>query len=189
NYAYPTTWGPVLNGPDPLTVSAGAHGNSLDCSAHTESLYTTLGFDISSNMDFTISFWLNPANNNTQERYLQLYESGTTAFGIGQNVNGKLEVVGAAVSTFGHVPPAGSWTHVALVAYSGGGTLELYVNGSFYESINDSALSTTFESFFVCMDQNDSLRFFGKLDSLGVWNRALKDNEIWDLYNGDNSLD
>jgi len=68
-----------------------------------------------------------------------------------------------------------------------GSTLNLYLNGVFQDSSNSvmTLLNSSEPLQFGRVSANDPTReFFGNIDDIGLWNRALSQQEITDLYNG-----
>lgn len=76
-----------------------------------------------------------------------------------------------------------SWKHFALV--KSGNTYTLYIDGVFDISwTSTSSISNYFyQMYFGACDPNNSNEvIIGKLDDIGIWNRALTQCEIQDLY-------
>ena len=81
--------------------------------------------------------------------------------------------------------PVNSWSKITIV-YSNG-SITMYKNGEMIFSENQSFLACSESMTFGARHFNNGLgldNFFkGKLDDIGIWNRALTDCEIKDLYN------
>ena len=156
---------------------------------------------ISTSSDFSFSLWFNateikdwlvPVNNhipgmiiskftNTQS-FPNGWESGvdplTNLLGVG---NGSTGVVAnnQVIDTL-------SWYSLICSYTSSNSTMKMYLNGSLansntsFQNVNNNvtvrlgARSNSTAGFF----------FHGKIDDIGIWNRALSDQEISDLYNG-----
>jgi len=76
----------------------------------------------------------------------------------------------------------GQWHHVVYMR--GGGNFSLYVDGVLASQVIDmfGNLANTTPLYFGSPASN--LQFFnGKLDDIGIWNRALTQQEITNLYN------
>ena len=80
--------------------------------------------------------------------------------------------------------PINAWIHIA-VTYENN-TLKVYKNGSLVATENQSFANATTSLRFGARHQNDGTGitnfFFGKLDDIGLWNRALTPSEIQQLY-------
>ncbi len=91
-------------------------------------------------------------------------------------------------------PPAGNWVHVVGTINTNNSIVALYINGQLIQSISftgpyDLSLNYTgtnsriFGARTVTTYQN---LLNGKLDDIGIWNRALTQQEITALYNAAN---
>jgi hypothetical protein len=87
----------------------------------------------------------------------------------------------------GNITMNDSVWHLAVITYKDD-TLKFFVDGQFEKSAYQPGLSTIGQSNFFgkSNDINQSNQGFwiGKLDDIGIWNRALTPQEITDLYNG-----
>jgi hypothetical protein len=87
--------------------------------------------------------------------------------------------------------PLNKWTHLA--ASFDGATKRLYVNGVLVASrgglgalvYDPAAVPITIGSDFASGPFSDSLLFNGRIDEVGIYNRALTSNEIVEIYNAD----
>lgn len=104
-------------------------------------------------------------------------------FGTNSNLNQQV----STIST--HPVPQENWTHIVFVKTSS--SLEIYVNGVLSNTVN---VSNTFGT-------SDGALYFGKLpvsgfdyflngllDDIGIWNRALTQEEITNLYNANQCI-
>jgi hypothetical protein len=85
---------------------------------------------------------------------------------------------------------AGVWTHVAAVYNNDTNTIRFYKNGTFTESIPTTpSLITNNNNLTIGRGGDaDSGYFNGKLDEIGIWNRALSSDDIYSLFNGSRIL-
>jgi hypothetical protein len=76
----------------------------------------------------------------------------------------------------------GQWHHVVYIR--GGGNFSLYVDGVLTSQVFDmfGNLANTNPLYFGSPASNSQF-FNGKLDDIGIWNRALTQQEITNLYN------
>jgi hypothetical protein len=71
-----------------------------------------------------------------------------------------------------------TWTHFILT--NNNNSQKLYINGVLVDvSISSILKQTTGTLYFG----GDALKYYGSLDDIGIWNRALTECEIADLYN------
>ncbi|MBT4793225.1 MAG: hypothetical protein HON90_16755 [Halobacteriovoraceae bacterium] len=83
----------------------------------------------------------------------------------------------------------GSYHHFIVLIKAGGGSVELYVDGTLFNTIAGTPSSFSHASSFgLCSDSAGAQTFGGSLDSVGIWTKALSSNEIFWLYNGYGSL-
>jgi hypothetical protein len=141
------------------------------------------------NNDFSVSGWINPNS-------IGLY---TACFGINQYDNGLLFRVGTGIDqlyVFGSYVTVGefnanTWTHVVIAGSSG--TAKAYVNGVMTTSLSyDSTMSFGATPNFIAGASRHNLSqepLDGQIDAVGIWNRALSDAEVAELYNNGTGLE
>ena len=78
-----------------------------------------------------------------------------------------------------------TWYHLAWV--KNGMSLKFYLNGVLKNTVTDSVYSTR-NPTNVVLGGSGSDNLYGRLDEVGLWNRALSDNEVLTLYNNGNAL-
>ena len=79
---------------------------------------------------------------------------------------------------------ANKWTHVAAVW--SGSSFSLYVDGVLDPANTNDRSSGATENLSIGRSINNNQPFNGKIDDIGIWNRALTQQEITALYNGAN---
>jgi hypothetical protein len=80
------------------------------------------------------------------------------------------------------------WTHICTVFYTNG-TKEIYVNSNTISVADNGATSPIIDTEPLFLgDSTVSAAFNGKMDEVGLWNRALSGQEIESIYNGGNGL-
>ena len=85
--------------------------------------------------------------------------------------------------------PMNQWTHITLSQDATG--VKFYVNGqldSFHEQIDSSIIASNAFSFGTDFPFY-SQQFSGSMDAVGIWNRALSDAEVAELYNNGTGLE
>ena len=75
-----------------------------------------------------------------------------------------------------------TWYHI--VALFDGTTAKLYANNTMIGSSDKASWNTTLDSLFIGSQCNKMKYHNGKIDELGIWNRALTTEEINKLYVG-----
>ena len=156
----------------------------------------------------TVSAWINPANisfNNGQAYIIARFENGysnpngqTWAMAMDQS-NRILTGVNNAATTnsqtnsvvFGNQVILNNWVHVVFT-YDGT-SLKLFQNGSLVSTqspvIPINTLSSSGLSIGVSRQANGWwFPFDGKIDDVGLWNRALTNLEVQQLYNNNTNL-
>jgi hypothetical protein len=171
--------------------NTGVYGNSIDCSTATtpggNGVLTKQGISegVSPTGSYTVSFWA--------------YKNGFAIGGIFEYGSMTIDATAAGafqVSLDGGTTPvttsvdvvASTWNHIAFV-FNNSASVDYYVNGSFVANYSVTASGGTANALYVCYTPNTSGKFNGRLDSLGLFNRALSASEVSDLYNNTNGLD
>lgn len=144
---------------------------------------------------FSVSFWVNP-NNLAATRCL-ISKCSNDANVYGYNIqhlvtSGSLQVqmraTGAnTVHGFTTALTAGTWQHIVMT-YSGGSNINgarMYRNAVIGDTPASAALSGTFTNTaeFVIGARNTAFPFSGNIDEVSVWNKALSQTEVTELYN------
>ena len=91
-------------------------------------------------------------------------------------------------SDFGYIVPLFNWVNVISVFDSVSNTVSLYTNGILDTTVNVSFSSIGTSSDNLCLGTHrptftTNWSWSGTLDDIGIWNRALTDCEIKDLFN------
>ena len=132
------------------------------------------------NTDKQYGIFTNSNYNETSQQYALKVDSNSKLYFL--SGDGLFESNGLNFSTSNI--DVSSWTHV-VVSYDGN-TLKLYLNGSldFENEITDDFPETPSSSAFIgnSWGSNNDL-FPGRIDDIGIWNRALTETEIQALYN------
>ena len=151
-------------------------------------------FDFGTNINFSFSFWLNTS---TYHNISGIISKETTSIpGIGYQVmilenkprfdfmsNGPNDIDFRGDTTINN----GSWHHIVLTANRSNNTISFYLDGVINSSLVDQNLSignvSNPSSLKIGVERSYGNHFNGKLDDIGIWNRALTEQEITDLYN------
>jgi hypothetical protein len=146
--------------------------------------------------NITISLWVNLSSYSElgQGGYNHIInksdQSNTHHFILANNTNQLYFYFGSGnnVFTTNNLPPLFQWSHLAL-SYNFDGTQQskckFYINGILVDSMQTSiGLNTTNSDLRIGALGTESYnRVDGSIDDIGIWNRALSECEISDLYN------
>lgn len=189
--------GTLLNGP---VWTAGQIGGALDFDGINDIVDcgSSFGAVVGSNTK-TILAWAKSAKTDysTEGRILTLYRyNGYSGFSIG--TSGQPAVWRALYST----PPKDSayltsasplsvnqWTHIALV--QNGTNVYLYINGILEDSASNAinpffgSPNATIGAWHYTLSPIPELPFDGTIDDVRIYDRALSDSEVRQLYRGD----
>jgi hypothetical protein len=86
--------------------------------------------------------------------------------------------------------PAKSWHFIAFTV-NGDGLSNLYLDGELVKSIQGSVVNNMNYGPNLNIGRNSYPAYDawgGKLDDIGIWNRALTDNEVTQLYTASNQV-
>ena len=136
----------------------------------------------------TITAWINSTNNSSLNRGIagkaggyQIYveAGGLLVFGFYNGSHWTLLHSSILI-------PENVWVHVAGTFNSTDGTMQLYINGAPDTSlITAQRLSANANSVKVGGFGSDGSPFSGRVDEVGIFNRALSASEIAAIYNAD----
>jgi hypothetical protein len=153
---------------------------------------STPNFTFNPASSFTISFWYNRNNTSTNGvlimnatnaagNFIWIFQAGATNSQFGTNKQQFAWIWAQTAST------TSAWTHIVCVYNAG--AMTLYKNnvqvatGTYTHTNVTSAVMPLYVGRGVGGDF-----YNGKMDDIGIWNRALTVCEINDLYNSSNSL-
>jgi hypothetical protein len=142
--------------------------------------------------NFTISVWFTTLDQNAShlinKRYNEscgnFWEFRKNGFGIEQNTN----CAGSSYFNSAPTPVIGNWYNVLLLR--NGNSIDYYINGVLNQSLltsiihninntNDVRIGAVLNPISGLLQKHN-----GKIDDIAIWNRALSQQEITDLYNG-----
>ena len=141
--------------------------------------------------DFSVSGWANATNlDSSQKMY---YVGGSNGFTISL-MDGILHTANAGVADlYDFNSPDitnNSWFHLLVkrsgaifTAYVNGQSLGTYDSGDVIEFTGDSQFIGAY------IDGLEGYSLEGKIDAVGIWNRALSDSEVAELYNNGTGLE
>lgn len=162
------------------------------------------------NGSFSVSAWctietLSPSNYDAviigqyngqvanERKWLFGYRSVSTQRGISYYLCDNFGNAASNSSTLNWVAQASTWYHITWV-FTSGNSIKTYINGVLHSEVS-TALSNfnnvantvlTKIGNGIDIDIPARLPWSGKIDDVGIWNRALTQNEITNLYNAKN---
>jgi hypothetical protein len=150
--------------------------------------------NIPTNTAISISVWINPYQNNGIAEYICLGSPSNTAWGTlaGTNWNGSPYQTmnygrgcsGTGTSNVAISPFLNVWQNITYVSSGVGGICQVYVNGTFIgQSNNGTTGGCSNSNLYFGVDIFGPNYINCKLDDIGIWNRALTQQEITNLYN------
>jgi len=162
-----------------VTYIKGHSGNALYFSGEnstTELPYKEIGYD------YTVSFWINPAENNTADAVIFRSANSVVKLKQGNTDNLGFSRDGYNFDFSYHVPE-NTWTHIVIAGTNKG--TSLYVNGQLQKKLYDDFFPATatdktkkqkVETLFFPLQTVGG--FYGKIDELRIWNKVFSDQEI-----------
>ena len=176
--------GNTLTNTGGVTFSSGKIGNAADFSGNSPYLSRT-GFNIGNT--FTLSTWINVSS--LSPSYIGLLiQSGDIA--MYTTPNGAInfgDFSSWSASSNSNTIMTNNWHHIALV--SDNGSVTLFVDNN--AVANDSAHNVTMDASNIFKINGDSggSDYALKIDAVGIWNRALTESEVTELYNSGSGLE
>jgi hypothetical protein len=147
----------------------------------------------------TLSGWINSVSysQSSPQILASLFDSSNNGYGIGYgNSNGTNAFlhgtcgapgVGASMIVSQSTSPiTNTWYHVVMTCDFGSNSSKLYVNGSYQAQSTNTLTSAILNKVVIGKWWNSVWFQNGKLDDIGIWNRALNQSEILALYTGCN---
>jgi len=182
NNNHATVYGAVL--------TADRHGTANSaymCNAGFLQSPTTTGIPQGGAM--SIALWINPTSNYNISEIICLGGPYDTYWGaVGGNNAFTLNYgrgCGSTGSSLQSIPnDYNQWHHMVLVSTGTGGTARVYYDGVYVGTSTTASTggSCSTANLYFGKDAYFSSNYPGSIDDIGIWNRALSDCEIWDLY-------
>ena len=153
--------------------------------------------NINFNSKISISAWINTNQINTSKNVVTKYGAFNDAFSLDIETSSVKFNVSPGTTNWNTCfnnninLTTNNWHHIVSTYDFTSNVFKIYFNG-----INVGSINAPFQLgnannipvlFGHCYDPNNVLssqRFNGKIDDIGIWNRALTQQEITDLYNG-----
>ncbi len=190
----------TVNGATLTTDRFGNQNSAYDFDGVNDYISTNLS-GITGQNSRTISFWFNSNNNTSGIKTMVGYGEHASSAPQGSRFDCTMEYgkpsidIGSTYASYAVNNVQNNWKFYTVAFKSSYGTtvqaIKLYIDGVLQQNpsiLNTSILINTgnlYKVFFGAPYTNPSGNSFnGKLDDIGMWNRALTQQEITDLYNG-----
>ena len=167
------------------TYASGLVGQALSFDGVDDYVNVPYSSSLDLQSSLTISAWINSTNNSTQNRgivgksggYQMFVEpGGLLDFGF---YNGQWTHLHSSIPI-----PENVWVHVAGTFNSADGTMQLYINGvPDTNLVTAQRLSANANSVKIGGFGMDGAPFSGRIDEVGIFNRALSASEVHAIYN------
>jgi hypothetical protein len=182
------------------TLTADRFGNASSAYSFdgVDDFIMTSYLGINGNNQRTISFWGKPLTN-TGDNYVFSYGTQAPGMAFGallncSNTSNFQTITSDATSNYTNLNFCNNWNFFTIVLPNGSTSqnqIQLYVNGAILVNLSYYNPGTTINTgnsspfqigrLFYNLTNN---YFKGEIDDIGFWNRALTQNEITGLYNG-----
>ena len=178
--------GNTLTNNGDVTFSSGKIGNAA---VFDNSSYLTQALDLSTPDAFTISCWIKKAVSSGAKIILSVSsQDGPLDVYAGPSHGNGLQASFTNASAFCDLSLSeNEWKHFVFIRDKASNVSKIYMNGvNSYESTAPSfsnANGISFGSSFGNMASD------GSIDAVGIWNRALSDSEVAELYNSGTGLE
>jgi hypothetical protein len=144
----------------------------------------------------TISAWVYQQDSFANAEYICLGSANSTKWGLiasnnNINLNYGRGCSGSGGSNLTNSPiNLGEWNHLVYVSSGVGGTTQIYKNGVFIgQTTANTVGSCSTQNLYFGVDIFSIPEYInGKLDDIGIWDRALTQEEITNLYNANQCI-
>jgi len=179
--------GNTLTNTNGVTFGAGKIGNAAQFDGSNYlSINTVAGFNPSN--DYSISFWAKPSV--LVDFFTLIGNADPPSFNIHSSASGNLNLNNASSEdvNVADVFTANNWVHV--VATRNSENADIYKNGiSVYSNPFTATYGVPADLSIGGLSTNGSFFITGQMDAVGIWNRALSEPEITQLYNNGNGVE
>jgi hypothetical protein len=174
-----------------VSFASGKLGNAATINGNWFSTDETLNLTNS----FTVACWVKINSSGSLKPAVSQWQGGLGSFYIGTANDQYVfatchdEDVYNPTWLYGGSAALNEWVY--MVGTYDGNTEKLYVNNALIASQSTSQLVNPFVGQFKIgtLDGGGEFVFDGEIDAVGIWNRALSDAEVAELYNGGTGLE
>ena len=170
-----------------------ANSQTLVSGSFSVSAWCTIGILLPSNYDATLIGQFNGQVANDR-KWLFGYRSILSQRGVSYYLFDNSGNTSSNSSTLNWSPQVSTWYHITWV-FTSGNSIKTYVNGVLHSEVTTSLsnFNNTASTILtkigngIDIDTPAKLPWNGKIDDLGIWNRALTLDEILNLYYAENT--
>jgi hypothetical protein len=187
--------GNTLTNNGDVTFSSGKIGNAAEFTADHDK-YLTVGNDLGqiTETGFSVSVWFKRYTD-TNAYLIDSEVSSQYGWFLGTNAGGSIWFLAGegSWSIVKQINPDTSWVvdqwHHLAITLNSSGDISYYVDGQ-VQSTSDSEVSWTPAGLRFGSNSFDSgANLDGQIDAVGIWNRALTEAEVAELYNNGTGLE
>jgi len=177
--------GTLTNGP---TRTIGKVGQGLNFDGVNDYVDAGNGSPLSFTGNITLSAWVKPDSLSDYKFYLSKYSGADLGYDLGIMANGQVVATfrnGTHIDGFSSagLVQAGVWQHIVVVQDAATCYVRIYKNGTLDTTLTNQQCFTNPASTFTIGSRSGTGPFSGGLDDVRVYDRALTQSEITQLYN------
>ncbi len=182
------------------SLTSDRQGNSNSAysfNGNSDFIFCNLPTTVNASNGITLTGWTNSISYNYRDPQVIVFflDASNTGYSIGygnaNGTNGYLSGlcgyagVGASMQvTPSTSPSSNNWYHVAMTCDYNTSTSNLFINGVLLAQSANNLIAASLNKILIGKAYNSFWYQNGKLDDIGIWNRALTATEINDLYIG-----
>jgi hypothetical protein len=171
-----------------VSFASGKLGNAATINGNWFSTNETL--NLANN--FTVACWVNINSLGSLRPAVSQWQGGNGAFFIGTGEDNYVFALATPWPSgllYGGPATLNQWVH--LIGICSGSTQKFYINGVEVASQNIDPFTDLTQGTFKIgtLDGGEEFVFDGQIDAVGIWNRALSDAEVAELYNNGTGLE
>ena len=144
--------------------------------------------------DISVSAWFKTSNSGSQMHIAGRganYSTSLSSWALFRRTNNGLAVQLRSGDAYQYAfSPAttfndGNWHHAAFTREVSSGNLKLYINGSLIVTTTGvtAVLNNETKDTFIGADTVPNEYFTGDIDEVAIWNKAISDNAVQEIYN------
>jgi hypothetical protein len=189
--------GTLINSPSYTTGQDGVASHALYLNGTTPSAGVYMDVGNSNNFDFygkdvSFSLWINPTVNNLSSYYTALIVKRPLTSSLPSyeiylaSGSGNIGFWNGSLFTSTVSPTTGVWNYITVTLTSGGSII-IYLNGTSVYSNTGAGITADVSSNlifgYISNGSSDQQQYYGKMDDVRIYNRALDASEVTTLYN------
>jgi hypothetical protein len=180
----------VVNG---ATLTEDRFGNSSSAFSFSNNIITVAHnslFGIQPSSELTVTFWTRVTGTQTVQHFIGKRPNGAGSFNwqfaFNYPANIGLSFVGSANNLYGvasdYQVPINNWVNITGIYENQ--LWSVYVNGEIIDSVSSTLLFPDTNTPLTFGNSGNFQPLYGSLDDIAIYNRALSEQEIQNLYTG-----